>query len=60
MGITPQHDNPNEKVVFDRVNAELEWMADGKKVRDLNINGNWPTRKASYRTACRRTGCSCR
>ena len=38
MGVTPRNDNPQAKAVIDRVNAELERLADGKKVRHLNIN----------------------
>jgi len=38
MGITPRNDNPKAKAVIDKVNAELERMTDGKKVRYLSIN----------------------
>ncbi|MEO2087875.1 MAG: glycoside hydrolase family 3 C-terminal domain-containing protein [Gemmataceae bacterium] len=38
MGITPRNDNPQAKAVIDRVNEELERLADGKKVRYLTIN----------------------
>lgn len=38
MGITPRNDNPKAKEVIDKVNAGLERMADGKKVRYLDIN----------------------
>lgn len=38
MGVTPRNDNPQAKAVIDKVNAELERTADGKKVRYLNIN----------------------
>ncbi len=38
MGITPRNDNPRAKAIIDKVNAELEKVADGKKVRYLSIN----------------------
>lgn len=38
MSVTPRNDNPRAKSVIDKVNAELERLADGKKVRYLNIN----------------------
>jgi lysophospholipase L1-like esterase len=38
MGITPRNDNPRAKAVIDKVNEGLERMADGKKVRYLNVN----------------------
>jgi lysophospholipase L1-like esterase len=38
MGITPRNDNPAAKAIIDRVNEQLDKLADGKKVRYLNIN----------------------
>jgi lysophospholipase L1-like esterase len=38
MGITPRNDNPAAMAVIDKVNAQLARLADGKKVRYLNIN----------------------
>jgi len=38
MGIFPRNDNMAAMQVIDRVNANLAKMADGKKVRYLNIN----------------------
>jgi lysophospholipase L1-like esterase len=40
MGVTPRNDNPKAKGVIDKVNEGLERMADGTKVRYLNINEN--------------------
>lgn len=38
MGVTPRNDNLRAKAVIEKVNAGLERMADGKKVRYLSIN----------------------
>jgi lysophospholipase L1-like esterase len=38
MGITPRNDNPAAAAVIDRINANLSKLADGKRVRYLNIN----------------------
>jgi lysophospholipase L1-like esterase len=38
MGITPRNDNPGANAVIDKVNDRLAKLADGKKVRFLNIN----------------------
>jgi lysophospholipase L1-like esterase len=38
MGITPRNDNPAAKAIIDKVNERLAGLADGKKVRYLNIN----------------------
>ncbi len=39
MGIFPRNDNMNAMPVIDKINANLARMADGKKIRYLNING---------------------
>jgi lysophospholipase L1-like esterase len=39
MGITPRNDNPVAMAVINKVNERLARLADGKKVRYLNING---------------------
>jgi lysophospholipase L1-like esterase len=38
MGITPRNDNPAANAIIDKVNERLARLADGKKVRYLNIN----------------------
>jgi len=38
MGITPRNDNPAAMAVIDKVNERLGRLADGKRVRYLNIN----------------------
>jgi lysophospholipase L1-like esterase len=38
MGITPRNDNPGAPAIIDKVNERLARLADGKKVRYLNIN----------------------
>jgi lysophospholipase L1-like esterase len=38
MGIFPRNDNPAFRPIIDRVNGHLSKLADGKKVRYLNIN----------------------
>jgi lysophospholipase L1-like esterase len=38
MGITPRNDNPAATPIIDKVNEQLARIADGKKVRYLNIN----------------------
>jgi lysophospholipase L1-like esterase len=38
MGITPRNDRPSILPTIDQINAQLERLADGKKVRYLNIN----------------------
>jgi lysophospholipase L1-like esterase len=38
MGIFPRNDNPAFMPIIDKVNAALSKLADGKKVRYLNIN----------------------
>jgi lysophospholipase L1-like esterase len=38
MGITPRNDNPGAKAVIGQVNERLAKLADGKKVRYLDIN----------------------
>jgi (4-O-methyl)-D-glucuronate---lignin esterase len=39
MGIFPRNDNVDVLPVIDRINANLAGMADGRKIRYLNING---------------------
>lgn len=39
MGIFPRNDNMDVMPVIDRINANLAKMADGRKIRYLNING---------------------
>ena len=39
MGIFPRNDNMNAMPAIDKINANLARMADGKKIRYLNING---------------------
>jgi len=38
MGITPRNDNPAAMPVIEKANERLERLADGKKVRYVNIN----------------------
>jgi lysophospholipase L1-like esterase len=38
MGITPRNDNPGARAIIDTVNERLARLADGEKVRYLNIN----------------------
>jgi lysophospholipase L1-like esterase len=38
MGLTPRNDNPAAPAIINKVNERLEKLADGKKVRYLNIN----------------------
>jgi lysophospholipase L1-like esterase len=38
MGITPRNDNPAAMPIIDKVNERIARLADGKKVRYLNIN----------------------
>jgi lysophospholipase L1-like esterase len=38
MGITPRNDNPAAMGIIDKVNERLARLADGKKVRHLNVN----------------------
>ncbi len=38
MGIFPRNDNPSFLPIIDKVNAGLSKLADGKKIRYLNIN----------------------
>jgi lysophospholipase L1-like esterase len=38
MGITPRNDNPAAAAVIEQINANLSKLADGKRVRYLNIN----------------------
>jgi lysophospholipase L1-like esterase len=37
-GIFPRHDNPAAMPVIEEINGNLARMADGKKVRYLNVN----------------------
>ena len=39
MGIFPRNDNMNAMPAIDKINANLARMADGKRIRYLNING---------------------
>ena len=45
MGIFPRNDNMAVMPVIDRINANLAKMADGGKVRYLNINDKLAERK---------------
>jgi lysophospholipase L1-like esterase len=38
MGITPRNDNPAAMAIIDKLNERVAHLADGKKVRYLNIN----------------------
>ena len=49
--IFPRNDNPAVMPEIDRINANLARMADGRKVRYLNINAKLRIRMASFSRA---------
>jgi len=49
MGIFPRNDNLAVMPEIDRINANLAGMADGRKIRYLNINGQLAERDGKLR-----------
>jgi lysophospholipase L1-like esterase len=49
MGITPRNDNPAARTTIDQVNQRIARLADGKKVRYLNINDRLADREGKLR-----------
>jgi lysophospholipase L1-like esterase len=49
MGITPRNDNPAALPVVEKANERLERLADGKKVRYLNINAKLADKEGKLR-----------
>jgi putative membrane-bound dehydrogenase-like protein len=49
MGITPRNDNPAATGIINKVNERLARLADGKKVRYLNINEKLADREGKLR-----------
>jgi len=43
-GITPRNDSgARDRSIIDKINLNISKFADGKTIRYLNINDNWPT-----------------
>jgi lysophospholipase L1-like esterase len=49
MGITPRNDNPGANAIIDKVNERVARLADGKKVRYLNINDHLADKEGKLR-----------
>jgi lysophospholipase L1-like esterase len=48
MGITPRNDSPAATAIINKVNARLARLADGKKVRYLNINDKLADKEGKF------------
>jgi lysophospholipase L1-like esterase len=48
MGITPRNDNPGARALIDKVDERVARLADGKKIRYLNINDKLADKEGKF------------